>query len=195
MRRRRPIFRRGIISNRPLRQTRMAGLGGTRLILIEAHQLMSGGNFQAAATLFEQMIDAVQTRGNFTNLPRLYLQAGRAHLLAGQSDQGATQMRQGLELLATSGRWAVLIQAGNMVVRELNRAGKPAFADQIQEWLDQKLRDHPEVWSTAALETPQRANLPAKCPYCGGNLLPNEVEWLDDVTAECPYCGSAIQAS
>jgi hypothetical protein len=46
------------------------------------------------------------------------------------------------------------------------------------------------VASTSA----QKPRLPAKCNYCGGNVLPDEVEWFDNQQASCTYCGSLLEA-
>jgi hypothetical protein len=47
----------------------------------------------------------------------------------------------------------------------------------------------------AAPAGPSHAKLPAKCPQCGGNVLPDEIEWVDEHSAICDYCGSLIQSA
>jgi hypothetical protein len=37
-----------------------------------------------------------------------------------------------------------------------------------------------------------RRNLPAQCPYCGGPLRSDQVEWIDAQRAECGYCGGVV---
>jgi hypothetical protein len=40
-----------------------------------------------------------------------------------------------------------------------------------------------------------RPRLPARCPFCGASVRPDEVEWLDDASVACAYCKSTIQAT
>jgi len=37
-------------------------------------------------------------------------------------------------------------------------------------------------------------HLPAKCPSCGGTVIPDEVHWVEDGRALCDYCGSILEA-
>ncbi len=43
-------------------------------------------------------------------------------------------------------------------------------------------------------ELPEGGWLPDTCPYCGGPIDRQKVEWVDRRRASCPYCGSGIRA-
>jgi hypothetical protein len=156
--------------------------------------MVENGQYADAAEIFERLADGALSRGVMQRAPHLFLQAGRARLHAGQVDRGISLIKRGLGLLADAGNWPLLYTAGTRSVWELTQMGQGEKARQIQDWLDEQLKDHPEAKTAAppmAEKSPPR--LPANCPNCGAAVRPNEVEWLDPATAECPYCGSVIQ--
>lgn len=192
--RRRP-FRRII----PVRRHPFAPIAaGPRRALRNANNMMDNGNFAAAANIYDDLAKAALATGMMRHAPFLFLQTARARMLAGQLDQSIDAMQRGLNLLAETGRWKALRNAGKVAVDELKRQGRAAQAGEVQAWLDNILKDHAEVDEAYTRETDvseqKPPRLPTKCPSCGGGIPSDEVEWIDEHTVECPYCGSAVQA-
>ncbi|MBN2547665.1 MAG: zinc ribbon domain-containing protein [Anaerolineales bacterium] len=199
------MFRRG-----PFRPRRIIGprrpaaplAEVVRQALQNANRMMEAGDYIPAAETFERLAEGAQARGMLQRAPQLYLQAGRARLLANQVQKGYDLVQKGLTLLARTERWGSLHRFGSAAVAQLSQLGQTEKAAQLQSWLDGALKDHPEAIQEAGFtpsaagstQADQKPRLPAKCPFCGANIRPNEVEWLDDQTSECPYCGSPIPA-
>lgn len=159
--------------------------------LIEANQLFSQGDYQAAAERFE-MLALAGRRYRPRNTARLLVEAGRARLLAGQEADAMRLFRQGLGLLAEEGRWRALRQLSAQVIQGLQNQGYTRQANEIAAWLNgQPL---PASGAEPVEQTVRRPLLPTRCPACGGPVDPREVEWADEQTAECVYCGSLIRA-
>jgi hypothetical protein len=159
-------------------------------LLLEANRLLANGNYPAAAEALEQLAQKAEAR----HLPQaapLYLQAGRARILAGQTAAGMKSLRSGLALLARTGRWAMLQRMGERAVAELSERGLKAEAQEIAAYLQSLL---PSGFTPGQGGKPVRQPLlPTHCPACGAPVRPNEVDWIDEWTAECPYCGSPIR--
>jgi len=160
--------------------------------LQRAHRSMENGDYANAAEIFERLARGAHDRGILRQAPRLYLQGGRASILAGNTDKGADLLRQGLNIFAEAQRWGHLHQAGTRVVEELEQWGHSDLAQEFDGWLKGILPEKPEAYQrpTKAASRPQ---LPIHCPSCGGPIRADEVEWLDATTAECPYCGSGVR--
>jgi len=165
---------------------------GPRKRLRRAHHLLEIGDHASAATIFEQLARGAHDRGRLHHAPNLYLQAARANILAGNTEQGKELIILGLGILVDGKRWPQLHRLGNRVVYELGQLGQPDMATEFEKWLTKTLPadhlDKPQQQATA-----RRRQMPLKCPFCGGVLRPDEVEMLDTETGECPYCGSAIR--
>jgi hypothetical protein len=86
----------------------------------------------------------------------------------------------------------MLHRAGNLTIAELHQFGHDQLADEIGAWLAETLPELPQQ-SDHPVKRAHLATLPLKCPFCGGVLRPDQIEWFDDVTGECPYCGSAVR--
>lgn len=157
-------------------------------LLRRAHDLMAHGNYPAAAEAFEQLARGGEARQH-PKTGQLYLQAGRARILAGQKDAGLAHLKRGLGSMTAFPR--ELLQAGNRVVDELNQQGLSAEAQEIAEWLKTTLPAPPAGMGAAPARKPI---LPTTCPGCGGPLRADDMEWIDDATAECNWCGSAVRA-
>lgn len=186
--RRRPFIRRAIaprpfppMAERPRQQLR------------QAHRLFESGDYPAAAQSFRHLAEEAQIHGLLRHAPFLFLQAGRAYLAAGLIAQSLASFQRGLELLAQTGRWPAFEGAAGSALAELNARGDTDSARQLQQWLEQKYRERPQVSAQPTFTAPRRT-LPSKCPYCGASLRSDEVEWIDGTSAECAYCGSAVQA-
>jgi hypothetical protein len=183
------MFRRRS-GRRALRPLRSAARRGASQALITANQMFESGNFQEAAERFEAIARAAETRGG-PRTPQFYLQAGRARLLAGQTETGLANLKQGLSLYAKRGEWLHLRRAGRRTVNELNERGLTEAAQEINTWLNGAVpADSQNIPETIPTRKPV---LPTHCPSCGAALRPDEVEWLDDITAECAYCGSPVR--
>jgi hypothetical protein len=157
--------------------------------LLEANRRFQLGDFIGAAELFENVAErAKMTRPR--QIPRLLIEAGRARIFGGQVEVGMHMLTRGLQVLAGQERWEDLHRMGLLVVEGLRKQNYPTQALEIQEWMNRTMgqqgtaRPKPNV---------QRAPLPEKCPYCGGNVDPREVEWVSEDTVECAYCGSLVR--
>jgi hypothetical protein len=152
--------------------------------------MMENGNHAGAAKLFERLARGAEDFGKPRLAPNLYLQAGRANILGGDSGRGEALLIQGLTILAKNQRWPALAGTGQRVLKELHQMGFPEITDHVSKWLAATL---PEPIESYQPHHQSAAQLPLKCPYCGGALRPGEVEMHDEVTGECPYCGSALR--
>ncbi|HJQ13106.1 MAG TPA: hypothetical protein VJ830_00045 [Anaerolineales bacterium] len=156
-------------------------------ILQEAIFAFDKGQYGRAGELFEKLAETASARGG-ARAPIFYLKAGQARILAGQIALGMPSLRRGLELLAERQKFLRLQNAGKRVITELNDRGFSKEASELEALLKTLMP------SETSLESPRkRTVLTSRCPSCGGAVLPDEVEWLDDVTAECAYCGSPIR--
>jgi hypothetical protein len=156
-------------------------------ILQEAHFAFDKGEYGRAGELFERMAETAAAR-NGPRAPILFLQAGRARILAGQTVLGMPSLKRGLELLVQRQQFTRLQNAGARVISELNERGLKQEASELEAWLKAVLP------AATSAETPvKRPLLPPHCPSCGATIRSDEVEWLDEVTAECAYCGSPIR--
>jgi outer membrane protein assembly factor BamD (BamD/ComL family) len=180
------MFRR-----RPLRRLlRQVGLQSGRSMLRSAHQFMAEGNYEEAQESFEALAKGAEN--NFPErAPFLYLQAGRAAILGGQTKKGMAHLRSGLTLFASQHRYHRLTALGQQAVDELTALGLTSEADEIREVIKNNLPGH--VSAAVSVQKKNRPALPTHCPSCGAALKPNDVEWLDDVTTECEYCGSPVR--
>ena len=161
-------------------------------MLRRAHELMAAGNYAAAAKAFETLARAGETRGH-PKTGQMFLQAGRARLLAGQNAAGFAHLKRGLERMADHP--VQLQKAGNRVVAELDERGMSAEAREIRLWLASRFPIQSGATRVAAaIPATARPTLPTKCPECGGAVRADEADWIDEVTVECDYCGSPIRA-
>jgi hypothetical protein len=180
------MFRR-----RPLRRLlRRAGLQNVPSVLRSAHQFMAEGNYEEAQDAFETL--AKRAENDFPErAPFLYLQAGRAAILGGQTKKGITHLRSGLTLFASQHRYHRVSILGQQAIDELTARGLTSEAAEIQVVIKNNLPG--DVSSIPPVHEKKRPPLPTHCPSCGAVLKPSDVEWLDDVTAECEYCGSPVR--
>jgi hypothetical protein len=158
-------------------------------ILQEANFVFDKGEYGRAAELFEQIAQVADARGG-PRAPLFHLKAGRARILAGQTQLGIPSLKRGLELFSQHKQFPQLQRAGTRVITELNEKGLKNEASEIEMWLKSIILLKPAFEADEVSE--KRPNLPTHCPSCGAGLRPDEVQWLDGVTAECAYCGSPI---
>jgi hypothetical protein len=162
-------------------------------MLRRAHELMAVGNYTAAAEAFETLARAGEARQH-PKTGQMYLQAGRARILAGQKPIGIAHLKQGLAVMQQMGLAGQLFNAGNRVVADLNAHGMTAEAQEISQWLHKNQPAAAAGTPQAAVPAPaKKPILPTHCPGCGGPVKSDDVDWLDEATAECNWCGSPLR--
>lgn len=177
--------RRGFVPARPASQR-------VTMQLAQAHRLLNEGHYRRAAKIFTDLAQTAWNKG-VPRAPYLYLQAGRAYLMAGDQVKGLALTRMALLGLAQQQRWPEMEHVGQRVVSELLDRGMTGASESIRQWLDEKLSGI-DVTQLDEEKLIQHPTLPTKCPFCGGSVDPRNVTWLDEATVECLYCGSPIRA-
>lgn len=157
--------------------------------LQQAHQAMALGAFPQAAGLFEELATQAEAYG-VRSRPALFIQAGRARLMAGDTAPAISHFERGLILMAEVGRVGRLSVVAGSVLAELRARGLAAEADALETRVRQAVGLQAVAPSPAVSVSSPR--LPAKCPYCGGTVRPQEVEWVNGTSAVCDYCGSLL---
>ena len=152
-----------------------------------AHGLMELGQHAQAATAFEELAAQGEQRG-LPQASRLYVQAGRAWAKAGQPARALERIRHGLADLKTAGRVGLVSSLAARLTMELSEMGFAAEAEALASEFEPHNSGSVSGWRPPASEV----RLPEKCPYCGGTVRPDEVEWIGQAQALCNYCGSAI---
>lgn len=184
----RPRWRRSIPFHlRPLRPLPAAHRRALEQ-LRRAHELMAQGEFEDAAIAFSDLADLAEERRN-PRAAQLHLQAGRAWIEAGETKPGVERLGRGLTILLKTGRVVLFHRAGQRALEELRARGLTAEA----EALEREFRASLASPASAFMPTGEQKKLPSKCPYCGGNVLADEVEWVNDHTPTCAYCGSPLE--
>lgn len=194
-----PIFRRRRFLRRrlfgrvpaPGLRARVARVGLHRLR--QANQLMSDGRFGGAASIYEELADEAQAQGVWRS-PQLNLQAGLGWLMAGEPAVGMSRILKGLRLMPEMGQASRLPVVAARILRNLRDHGLEDEAASLENELGPLLAEGEVRRGEVNTSLASRSKLPAKCPYCGGSLLADEIEWVDSQSAICDYCGSLIQA-
>jgi hypothetical protein len=150
---------------------------------------MSLGDYAEAAELFERLSRSASRHG-LKVAPQLFLQAGRARILEGSVDLGMNNLREAMVQFSTTGQLERLPQIAQRITKELRSRGLVREAEQF----DFDVKDLLNVEALPIDPNPRKIRdpLPAKCPYCGGTVHPNEVEWVDPNHAVCSFCGSIV---
>ena len=157
--------------------------------LQQANQMMENGEYKNAAKAFHTLAKGAEERFPH-RAPFLYIEAGRAAILGGEKKSGMADLRSGLTILATQGRFSRMQILGQRIIHELQARGLNPEAEEIANLLSGNL---PSITSDEKPAPEKRPVLPTHCPSCGASVKPDEVEWLDEITAECSYCGSPIR--
>ena len=155
-------------------------------ILQEANFAFDKGEYGRAGELFEDIARAADGRGN-RRAAAYHLQAGRARLLAGQTQLGIPSLKRGLELLAEQGQLSRYRHTCEWILTELHARGQNAEAAEIEAWMKKHAVPMPALEAQESALDPPR--LPPHCPACGAAILRDEVDWVDNSKAECVYCG------
>lgn len=186
-----PAYRRRRLpwlARRMIRQELGVGRRST-LRILRAHRLLNRGRTARAAELFSEEAAAVEQMGQ-PAAPMLYIESGRAQLRSGQRDLAAESYRRGLELLIAAGRTDRLQSLGRLAVSELQLAGIKQLAEDYGDMVERAISESGP--STMLQPAVHAAQLPSKCPYCGGNVRSAEVDWLAPDEPACAYCGSPL---
>jgi hypothetical protein len=162
------------------------------LRLQQAHRWLAEGRAREAAVLFEELSTEAAARG-FPSAPQLSLQSGRAWVVAGEAERGTERLWQGLQGMAQMGQMGRLPGAAARAVAELRAQGLSPEADDLEARVRGLLPGYSPAQGIAAAAVPAARRLPPKCPYCGGSVIPDSVEWVDASSALCDYCGSVLQ--
>ena len=163
--------------------------------LLRANRLFSNGNYTDAAALYEKLAVGAYDR-NLPRAPMLFMQSGKALLIAGKVVRGMSITQRGLGILADQGRWHELYQFGRRSVDILTELGYKKEADGMEAWLKTRLPEKQEAAIKTALEAApvNKPDFPVTCPACGARVHPDEVKVIDSSTVECRFCGSIIRA-
>ena len=162
--------------------------------LLRANRLFTNGNYIDAAALYEKLAIGAYDRG-LPRAPMLFMQSGKALLIAGKVVRGMSITQRGLGILADHARWHELYQFGRRSVNILNELGYKKEADGMEAWLKTRLPEKEEAAIIAAGETAtvKKPTFPVTCPACGARIHPDEVKVIDKSTVECRFCGSVIR--
>jgi len=158
-------------------------------MLRAAHEFMDSGRYAEATAAFQQLARTSEDRFP-ERAPMLYLQAGRAAVLDGQTQTGVAHLRRGLTIFASQGRFHRMRRLGERVVDELNARGLHDEAGEISSLLEGNV---PRADESGTVTPSKKAVLPTHCPSCGAGLRSDEVEWVNEDTAVCDYCGSPVR--
>jgi hypothetical protein len=158
-------------------------------MLQRANQLMAAGDYAGAAVAYKELAQRAENRFG-KRAPFLFIQAGRAAILSGQTKTGVADLRHGLTIFASQGRFPRMRAFGQLAIEDLNSRNLNAEAEEIASLLKASLPKGFQAENSALTKKPA---LPTHCPSCGAAVRPDEVEWLDDITAECDYCGSPVR--
>jgi len=158
--------------------------------LRRANHLLAVGDHLNAAHIFVSLAERARDVGIIYPAPMLFMQAAHAFLLGEEFDLSLQNAQTGLELLAAQERWRALDHAGNRYIDELQNAGQREPAGKLRAWLDENLQGK-AIEEPAPSDNADEAQLPEKCPYCGGSLSLEQIN-AGGRAAECQYCGSVV---
>jgi hypothetical protein len=152
---------------------------------------MESENYSRAGIIFEELGVAAIGRG-IPRAPQLFLQAGRAQLLAGAATHGTDLLIKGTRIMSKMGQADRLPIVSRRILSELHEFSMDQeyrmFESELRRLLselDLKIAHNNRVES--------HSKLPSKCPYCGGKIHPDEVDWHNNYSATCDYCGSFVE--
>jgi hypothetical protein len=159
-------------------------------MLQRANELMAIEDYPGAARAFEELAQRSGARAG-PAAPHLYMQAGKARILAGQVETGMVHIKQALALFAASGEWLRFCRNRRRAIDELDRLGLEEEARVLAAYLSDEIpAEVEEPLDLSDQIGKPRANLPIQCMGCGAPLRSDEVDWVDENSAECTYCGT-----
>jgi hypothetical protein len=158
-------------------------------MLQRANQLMAAGDYAGAAVAYKELAQRAENRLG-KRAPFLFIQAGRAAIQSGQTKTGVADLRHGLTIFASQGRFPRMRAFAQLAIEDLKSRNLNAEAEEIASLLKVSL---PKGFQAESSTPVKKHVLPTHCPSCGAAVRSDEVDWLDDVTAECAYCGSPVR--
>jgi len=171
---------------RPLRRLRFRPrIHVFRRKLREAHRWMETGRPAEAGKIFAEIAQAAADHDR-PIASQLFLQAGRAYLDAGKMEMASSLLMQSLRIMIEQGD-PRLGPISQRLTAELRAKGYPDLAQAMEQILPADL-----VMSARGSLAPTAPDLPAKCPYCGGNVHAEQVDRSDPERPACAYCGSPL---
>lgn len=175
-------------------------IGRAEMALQTAHRLLSTGHPEEAARIFNTLADGMDIRGMKIRAAMIRMQAAYAEALSNMSLQAVRSASMGLDILAVANQPMKTASSTGRVINVLRQKGHEKEAAELEAKVDALLEKAGSsrqqlMQQLAAARSQHHGELPAKCPSCGGPLLPDEVEWHDATTASCTFCGSAVKAS
>jgi len=157
-----------------------------------AHSLIERGDHENAAHLFERQARDAADHGIYLPAAHLYLQAGRAWLLAGGINISEPLFRQGLRILAEQTNPKRLKLSGDQLIADLFNLGQNHLAADLRGWLEQVPEIQPTTLVSAVDDPQPRSRLRSQCPYCKAILRPADIEPRKVDRDACVYCGNLI---
>jgi len=167
------------------------------MALQRAHQLLNSSQPQEAAQLFHMLADGLDQKGMPVRAVMVRLQAAYAEALAGLVEQAVHSTNNALSHPVSANIPNRVANATQRVIDVFRQKGQTKEAGDLEKKVEELVNKagflQGQRFQLKATESQHHGELPAKCPSCGGPLLPDEVEWHDAGTASCNYCGSAIK--
>jgi hypothetical protein len=141
-----------------------------------AHSLLEKGQHENAAQLFERQARDAADRGKHLPAAHLYLQAGRARLLTGDTTASEQLLYEGLGILAASADRRRLALSGNQFIEDLENLGQDQLALDVRAWLEQTLELNPGAVVGVSDASDARTRPSIQCPQCQAFLRPADIE-------------------
>ena len=161
-------------------------------LLKKAHEQYAEGQYIEAADTFEFAAKEIHSRNGIIP-PQLFLQAGRARLIGEQAPEGMELIRRAMQILAQRKQYPRISMNIVSTFDILDRLGYNEELENFKKWVDEYFPGLKGGRQVAQLKQKKIGLLPAVCPSCGGQIHPEEVEWLNDRQAECAYCGTLVK--
>lgn len=161
---------------------------------VEAARLMHSGQFGEAADRFERLAQEEQQRGRTVVAAGLFLRATRCRLQIDDPPGTERCAVRAVHLLIEARQVERLGQVMGRLLPALERSGQHSLAQRLRNDVEKAFPGIQMSSVPLARQASVAAQLPARCPTCGGPLKPDEVDWVGPGTAECPFCGGMIKA-
>jgi hypothetical protein len=158
-----------------------------------AHKLLETEDYAQAGAVFEEL-GVAALRRSIPRAPQLFLQAGRAYAKAGNAQKGTELLIKGLRAMAKMGQVHRLPIVSRRILNGLRELGMTSEYQILEGEINQLLPPM-DLSLQSEDKMPTTAKLPPKCPYCGGTVHPDEVDWINEYAATCDFCGSVIEGT
>ncbi len=153
--------------------------------LRQANRWVESGRPVEAAQSFTELAQAAADHER-PIASQLYLQAFRGYLAAGEIELAKSRLLQGIRLMIDQ-EDPRLGPVASRLCTELRRDGHLELAQAVEQIIPSRRAQPAPEFSAAA-----SPGLPAKCPFCGGNVHHDQVDRTDPERPACAYCGSPL---